>query len=721
MTRFKKIFLMVLLASLSLSACGKIDTSKGYSYTKKYNNKNINVGNIKRHGFKLEFNEAAFDGKESLMIDLLSDEAVKTIEDPSFEFYLNPLELNYGENDNIRLNNGATLNVKVPKEYYGTEFDASEMFFANYYDGKWEYYLPDQFDLTDKIASIEVNHFSFWGFGKPSEEIQIDIFAKHVANELWERQNNKDKLYTLLGRLYEDLFESMGISDKNMQVELAHNMIEYLEGRIYQENTIADKTSPITNLISLAKGINEGQGTEAFTNIVSDLTGQGLFEFIKLDPGYFSTLYGLTAGLSTAAGSISEGDTEGALEGIREALHSNFMIKVSDNLLSYAKQSGEYAIEIFTATELEKAYKAYIGEGVGKYGYLEGDFNTIFTLLGGGQRQMEINIVKKYLEKYNIDEKYLSAEMKKQIVDNAYKYLEASFKERKEKTQEIEMTKEKEKAFIQLMREADFLKEYFYRDYFGMNTRNVKFDINDRLKRLYTVRDTVLNLIDPEEARLISDKELITLMEQYIKFRERNNLEAFYTQLRNTGYLKHPSKLTRGYYWKLVDRKTMVYDNTNTTKVNLSEGIASINMTCHNCEDLFDATNTWSIPNDTYYAEETISLELSSKIDQYYWIDTSAPYLHSGLNYVGTDIGAKFDKYDLDLGTGTSGAIRLLDKEGNYRAYVHTDYGEIELEYQAEKFSTTVPSGNNDGDKIGLYITNSGIGTYVYIYEWTKG
>ncbi len=716
--RNRKLFLVILLILLSmthLSACSK-DLGKGYSYNKKYKGKDLNVGHLKTHGFKLEFADESFDGNQNLKVDVLSNETSESFKEEHFAFYMNPLELHYGEEENIRLNTSAVLNVKVPKEYYGTEFDVSELMFANFYDGKWEYFLPDAVDLTTKVASISVDHFSYWGFGKVSEETQIETFAKYIANNNYEKEQNKDKLYTLLGRQYEDLFNSMGIRDESVKSELAHNVIEYLEGKIYQDNSLASKISPITNLISLAH-----QGEEALNDILSDLTGQALLEALKLEPSYFSSALGITSGLSSAAGSLIEGDTDAALQGIKEALHANLMIKLSDNLLTYVKESGEYAIEIWSAGELEKAYQAYTGEGTGKYGYhsgLEGDFNAIFTLLGGGQRQMEINILKKYMEKYNIDEKDLTQDAKKRIIDNAYRYLENSFKERKIKNAEILISQEKEKEFIQLMKEADFLKEYFYRDYFGMNTKNAKYDISDRLRRLYIVKETVLNILDPEEAEIISDKELITLMEQYIKFRERNDLDKFYEQLRKTGYLKQLTKLKSGYSWKLVDQKQMIYPNTDTTKVTLSEGKASISMTCTNCEDLFDAGTTWSTPKDSYKADEEISLDLSAQIEKYVWKDDSYPYLHMGLNYVGTEISATLDVHDLSLGRGTAAAIRLIDTKGNNLASVHTDYGEIETEYQSDTFTAHFPSGFEKGEKLGLYITSNGIGSYVYIYEW---
>ena len=722
--RQKLSIFVLILALISLSACAKYDSSKGLAFHKKYKQKELEFGKLKRHGFNMKFDEEAFEGNEKLSLHVLKDDDAQVLEDPEFEFYYNPIELQYGDHDNTRLEQNAILSVKVPKKYYGTEFDASEMFFALYYDGQWEYIMPDSFDLSDKVARVEVSHFSFWGFGKPSEALQIETFAKHMATTQWERQNNKEKLYHLLGRQYEDLFESMGITDNTLKIELAHNAIEHLESSIYEEGSVLNKLSPMTHLITLAKGIQQGEGHQTFSNIVGNYAGQGLFEYMKLEPGFFSSIHGITGGLATAAGAISKGDTDGALAGIKEALHSNFLIKVSDNLLSYAKESGEYAIDIWSAAEIEKAYKVYIGEGSGKYGYhagLEGDFNTIFTLLGGGQRQMEINIVKKYTQKYGIDEKELTHEMKKKIVDNAYQYLENSFKERKAKAPEIEKIKEKEKAFIELMRKEDFLKEYFHRDYFGMNTRNAKFDVNDRLRRLYEIRESVLKTIDPDEARIISDQELIMLMSQWIKFKERNDIDSFYQQLRKTGYLKQPSKLSPNYYWKLIDRKVMMYDNSQTTKVSLTEGQGNIQKTCINCSDLFDATTTWSVPNDTYKAGETITLHLSAKIDQYVWINTSEPYMHNGLNYVGTDVAASFDRYDLELGFATAGAIRLRNANDDYHAYVHTDYGEFEVEYQADDFFAIVPEGSQDGEKIGLFLSNSGIGTYVYIYEWTKG
>jgi len=63
--------------------------------------------------------------------------------------------------ENIRLGEPVLVTKQIPKDLL-KDLAAEELFFAVYYDGKWEYFSPDNIDLDKGTATVEVYHFSFW-------------------------------------------------------------------------------------------------------------------------------------------------------------------------------------------------------------------------------------------------------------------------------------------------------------------------------------------------------------------------------------------------------------------------------------------------------------------------------------------------------------------------------------------------------------------------------
>ena len=715
--------LILILGVTSLSACSG-GRQKSFSFNKKINNNSFDLGSLNKNGFLMTFEKDTFDIKDKLQVEVLDNERAIELEDGNFEFLINPMEFNYGEEENIRLAFTANLSIRIPKEYMGDDFDPSDLFFANYYNGKWEYYMPDYIDLEKNTANIGVNHFSFWGFGKPSEEDQIDTYAENVASTNWARQNQRDKMYKQLGRQYEDLFESMGIFDTGLKQELARNAIDYIEDKLYLNDFKGSDYNPFSNPLDMNDAMNEGRGGLQFANTLVNILGEVVFERMKIEPSFFGNLQDISQGLGTAAGAIVEGDTEGALAGIRDAMHTSTIVKVADNLLTFVKESGEYAIDVWTKGEIEKAYRAYAGIGDGKYGYytgMDGDMNSIFTVLGGGQRSVEMNIVKKYCEKYGIKEKDLSDEMKAKIVKNAYSYLEESFKERKVREPEIQMMKDREKEFIKVLKDKYLLSPFEHRKFFGMDKKGAKFNINERLTRLYRIRDAVISMMDPDMIDVVSDQEIANMMDAWIRAHQNGNMDEFYTMMKRHKYMKEYSKVYPNYYWVLVDVRKKEFDKVKNTKTQLSEGSASIYMTAENEPDIFEGSVTWDEPAKTYRPGETASLKLSANVDTYQWKDTSYPYLHHGLNYVGIAIGAKFDIHDVEIGYGTHGATNFINEDEEYQASVSTDYGKVHVSNVSDTYYAVVPDSGEEGNLIGLHVSVSSVGGYTYIYRLTNG
>ncbi len=398
---FLSLCIFIGLLSAITGCSGSYPFKKGANVETSINaDKNATVGSLKGTGWQLDIPANTFEEDSKLTMRVLSETDSEAYKSTDFDLYGTPVEFKLENNENVRLGRAVNLTLQIPKDLL-KDLAAEELFFAVYYDGGWEYFSPDNVNIKKGTATVEVYHFSFFGFGKPSEEKQIKTFAKNYAALQWENKKQTKKLTDSLSRQYNDLFASIGVNDSSLRTQLTLDVINYLES----EKLDSGDMSPISTLANMANAVSQGQaGMDDFRGQLIEFTGRALYRTLEKDPGKFASLANVTGGLSTAAGAISSGDTEGALQGIASMLRgADPIVAVVDTALTAVKESMEYSIELWTQGEIEKAYQVYIGNAAGKYGYesgMEGDFDAIFTTLGGGERMMKINIVKKYCAKY---------------------------------------------------------------------------------------------------------------------------------------------------------------------------------------------------------------------------------------------------------------------------------------------------------------------------------
>lgn len=312
----------------------------------------------------------------------------------------------------------------------------------------------------------------------------------------------------------------------------------------------------------------------------------------------------------------------------------------------------------------------------------------------------------------------MGPKMRGRIISNAYKYLERTFIERQESEVEIRHLQNQVELFIAELKKADLLKPYHYQKYFGLDQEGAKFNIGDRLARLYKIRDTVLSFMDEEVAANITDEFLVRAMNQWIFHNEQGNREGFFNYLREMGYMNEPYQSEPSYGWVLID--TIIYDAPDVQGVtkDISSGSASYTQVHDRSGDVFAFSSSWTIPKDSYQAGELVESSLSIQIDQYLWEDDDYPYFHVGLNYMFGEIGAWFDNPDVGFAYRGYSAIRFLNKEEERIAGVYTDYGVITQESQSDTYLAIFPEGYEEGQTIGIHVFSSKVGKYVYVYQW---
>lgn len=682
---------------------------------------NATVGNLKETGWQLEIPPNTFGEDGKLNMRVLSKTDSEAYKSADFDLYGTPVEIKLENRENVRLGGAVSVTLQIPKDLL-KDLAAEELFFAVYYDNGWEYFSPKNVNMEKGTAMVEVYHFSFFGFGKPSEEQQIKTYAKNFAALQWESEKHTKKLTDSLSRQYDDLFASIGVNDSSLRTQLTLDVINYLES----EKLDTGDMSPITTLANMANAVSQGKaGMDDFRGQLVEFTGRALYRTMEKDPGKFASLANVTGGLSTAAGAIAEGDTEGALQGIVSMLRgANPITAVADTALTAVKESMESGINLWTQNEIEKAYQVYIGNAAGKYGYesgLEGDFDAIFTTLGGGERMMKINVVKKYCDKYGIKESELSQSDRDRIVSNAMTYLKRTFEERKVSDPEIASIQQKEESFIAELKKQNLLGASNYQKYFGIDKNLSNFNIGDRLARLYKLKATVLGVMDKDAAAKISDEDLAKAISQWIYWGEKKDYAGFYQYMREMGYIKEPYKVNPAFAWVLVETldfesadKWATADAHPSYKYSYGYSTGSYSASTTYEGDNKDRSGTLGLKAvftgmpEIIYPDKPVSLNFSF---------TTTTNNVIGLSFSGT-ASADFDQWDVGAGAVTRGAQYFANADGK-------DTFTIDVNGNPSSYSETLTAtlgAGNEGSRIALRTRFSfgvAMGTN-YVYEWKQ-
>lgn len=682
------------------------------------------VGSRSKTGWELQIPAGAFSENASLTMNVLAEEKVGTYEAGGFTLYGTPVEISVNGKHNVRLAQPVALTMQIPKGLL-KDMSTEELFFACYYDGKWEYYMPDSINIDKGTATINTYHFSFWGFGRPSEEDQIKTYAKNYASLQWENGQKTKKLTDSLGRQFDDLFASMGVSSNSVRNQLTADVISYLENASIESGGVA----PIDALAQMANAASKGQeGMQDFQNKLLEFTGKGLTACLEEihnagDKKYtekFASSVNILGNLSSALGYISEGDSQGALESVANMLKGvHPVVALTSSTLDFIKDSAESAIDYWTQEEIEKAYQVYIGSGAGKYGYdsgLEGDIDAIFTTLGGGERMMNIKIIKKYCEKYGINESELTQEDKDRITSNALKALKNNFDYRKVSEPEIEKIKQKEEAFIAALKAKGLLSASAHQKIFGIDKSGGNFNIKDRLAKLYHLKALVLRYVDADIAAKLNDDQLATIIEQWIHWSEKKDRASFFKYLREAGYNKEPIVLNSDYAWVLAsvkdDDNAKGWAQANESPVysylpSYGRGSYSMKWTYKGeSDDYYDPPYVhgesytvqakWSTPPSTLKPGEVLSLNVSLSITA----NTLSAFKPGG------HTRAYLNGIDFVSSNGKTGGYSISPDKTSLNDTV----------------SAAVPAGSQDGDQLELEITfhDSVSMSTTYIYEWKE-
>lgn len=721
----KRLIIITLASLLLLSACSSGSVEKGFKFEKKVNmDENVILGDLNKSQWELNLSKDSFDKEVELTMQVLSTEdATALVGD--FQFLSAPASFNVKDMQGVRLSTPATVKIKIPDDYTGAY---SSLFMAYHTDAGWEYFTPDFIDLDNGIVYTTLYHFSTLGFGVPSEQEQIETYAKKVAADNWVKSNQHADLIEATKNQYNEMFVQMGVLSQKDRNQMVADMISFLENEI----GITGEAAPIDALVQMTNAASQGEeGKAAFAEKFIEFTAKALEHTMKVDPGTYANKLGSAISLGKIAIALRDGDDEEALKGIGSLLKIAVpQAQMVETILVHTVKIAQKSIEYWTAEELEKAYQAYIGNGSGKYGFTdERDFDLIFTTLGGGQRMNEIYLINKWCEARKIDPNSLGQAARDQIVEDAYQALKANFELRKVKDPEIKQLEINEQAMIDAMIKEGLMDPNIYKESWGSGN---KYNPTQRLDQLYRLKNTVLNLIDPEIAKNLTPTQIARIMNQWFFHTKDNNRKGFYEYLREMGYLRK----TGGDEYAWVFLESIVFDgkaqidSTNAGGSYSASGTANPGSYSYTwkylgkADDYYDPdllegegatiTGTNSQPPAIIKGGDVVSLTLNISIG-----DNKLSYFTAN-----GAISADIDEFDIAAGMTTNAYEDFMNTDKKSSFTVDT-YKTVQRTSDGGTVTATMPSGSEPEEpgkyqKIAIRVqfSSSAIMGTNYVYEW---
>lgn len=708
-----------------ISACSSGNVKDGFEFKETIKvSDEVNIGDLNKNQWKLELDKDSFMDEVELTMRIVSETERTELETDNFKLLSAPIEFNVSEQTNVRLQNSGHVTVKIP-DSYTNEGTYENLFIGYLAESGWEFFLPDTIDLEKNTVNFTIYHFSTYAFGEPSEDEQIKTLAKRIATETWMKQNQNTSLMDATQNQFDTLFKEIGMTGSSAERNtLTADAISFLEDSFIDSG----KTSPLDALVQMGNAANQDEaGKQAFTEKYIEFMGKAIMHVIERDPEAFASQFNYSVVLTKIALAVKDGDDEEALKGIGSLLKVAVpQAQIVESTLLYVVEKSKQSIDYWTAGEIEKAYKAYIGEANGKYGFTDSrDFDLIFTTLGGGQRLTELKIIEKWCADRKINPDSLGQAGKDAIVNDAYTALKAHFDLRKVQEPAIKELQAQEELFIEALRHEGLTSPKNYTTFF--QSEGI-YNPTLRLQQLYQIKDFVLNMIDPEIAKTLTPTQIAIIIRQWVHFNDRKDRKAFYDYLKASNYIKVIPK-NPDFAWVLVD--TVTYDGSVQIAATNANGVYS----ALGSTSPGSYSYTWSYlgSSDTYYDPDLLNGEGATilgnnstpasiiKGEELVSLTLNLSIGSDNLSYFTADgaISADIDNWDVAPGFSTNAYEDFVNKD-NKSSFIVSTYKTIQLTTISETVTATMPNGANEGDKIAIRVSfNSSaiMGTH-YIYEW---
>ena len=437
--------------------------------------KETTIGNLNEDGYQVIIPAGAFDTEVNISITN-SDKEVENAYKNSSEFIClsSPISITVEgkEGETVWLKKLATISFPLQA---GTAVDPNDYYriFGSFYNPDTksvDYIYPDWNDLQKGIITFTTGHFSDPVAIFTKEDKAIAKFAKDEAGNWLEEEKQKVSPETnaLLTDVYNEVYDKMGITDESLKGILVTGALKE------------------TDFGALAAAVREGD-LGAITGKASEMAANYLFNKMKLDPSVNAAMVNVqTATITGAVNAIAHavnGDYKEAAKAISQAfLEYTFP---PAKFVPLANQLISYSIASWCDYQLQYAYNLFESKGyTGKIPDDEWTMQSTKASLDAYIRELKIEAINSYCKINGVSESEVGEAALNQIRAKTESDLRKMLEGRLEATAKA---KQKEAEYLDIIKhfKDDDLLDYFDYD----------IPIELRLKRLFLVRETILNTV----------------------------------------------------------------------------------------------------------------------------------------------------------------------------------------------------------------------------------
>lgn len=649
------------------------------------NTQSASLGDSKL-GVNVSLSGNAFDSPVELMLSPIGVSSKMKSKD--FSLLGSPIAVKVTGQKSARLNNPATITINVPAKQLAA-ITRKDDIYAAYFNGRtWEYSVPTKIDAKAGIVQFKTYHFSDYGVGKLSETAQIDRFATQMAVNGWVKTATEKSFIEATQVYFNEAFEKMGITDRTVQGKILRS--------IAKDNDFG----------ALMVAIESNDQT-AFGTKIGEMTGAAILDMYQADPSFMGNASNIVGTASSALGHLSGGDYTGAQKAIASGMMDFFP---TTKALKTAVEVIDTGIQDWTDSEIESAYQAFKNGAVHERGYnvTKGNFNELIVQMKGISHKLNSDAIKAYCAQRGVKESDLSAETLEQIRRNS----ESQLKKRFESRLNSETAIQKQKAYYLKAISVFKRMKLLDRGSFGFASGD---NIDDRVRRLFVVKDNIQNLIGKE----IPLEDMSILIGSWYNDRSKNKT-AFYAKMRAMGYAKKIVSTTPAkgsYAWVLTDT-IPVYDTSSWDQMMKSpvyDYEPKYSPGSYSVKTIYEGESD-NYYNPPYVHGEALTVEAA-------W--SKPPQVIKGGDNVSltVKIGATSNTLSAYKFSGSTRAFlnnsNMTNKDGkyHYECKFGNNYATL-----SDTVSAKAPSGAKAGDKMTIelsFFSSNSMG-HKFVYTWKQ-
>jgi len=635
------------------------------------------IGNANTDGVSLNLPKNTFD--QDVVVTLESAELSSA---DGYEFLGKPISVNVKGQEKVRLNEPATVTIKIPSEQLGS-IEREENVFAAYFNGEnWEFFSPDSVNLKDGTAVFTTYHFSTYAIGKLSREEQLKYYANQMAANTWAKEEQEKNFVGKFEDYVNDMLsDAYGIENKETTRKILQTMVKeipYMGGM----------------LVSAANG-DETEFAENFASAA----GKVILDQMELEGDAAGDLVTIASTHSKVAGDMSEDDYEEALKDITKGLATAIISKnLAGKMMVAGAEIIDVAITDWRDKSIEDAFEAYKNGADGEHGYdlNAGDFEQLKLQMRGISHKIYSDGIKSYLKRNKMSMGDLTKEQEEAIRKDIDRKLKQEFDNRIAKESEVNKQKAYHEKILKMFEERGLLEE-------GSLGYEIGMSLQDRIERLYLVMGKILSHTDKKFTTSTTAGEGEISIEDVCKllgvwYSDRSNGKTkYFEELKNMGHAKSAKSTVGNYAWVLsevvdgsndADWDSMNLSETYTYSVGYGRGAYSVTTTYIgesddyynppyvNGESLTIQAN-WSTPPEIIGKDDVVSLtgkiaatansqsayQWSGSTDA--WLDDSRLSTADGKTIFETNYGNGYATQSgtvtATLGEGSEGAKKIIE------------------------------------------------------------